>query len=90
MAHKNACAILLKRILHHSQSIDSEDIICTERLCLALSSILLYRANHERMNGMNHYSVGYVELIEGHSHSSRQWFARCRQALQTDLRANSS
>lgn len=51
MGSKGACAVLVKRILHHCNSTDQKDLICTERLCLALSSILMYQSNHERVIG---------------------------------------
>lgn len=37
--------------MKHSQSQDPQDVLCAERLCLALASVLMYQANHERMIG---------------------------------------
>ncbi len=42
---------MVKRIIKHSSVADEENVNCTERLCMALSSTLLHEANHERMLG---------------------------------------
>ena len=41
----------MKRIIRHSTMSESEHKECAEKMCLALSSILLYPSNHERMKG---------------------------------------
>jgi hypothetical protein len=46
---KNACQILVKRIIRHSSSDDEDSIYCVERLCAALSSLLLTSSNFELM-----------------------------------------
>jgi hypothetical protein len=44
----------MKRIIRHSQLSDPEGnhVLCTEKMCLALSAVLLYPTTHERMTGM--------------------------------------
>ena len=52
IASKNACAVLVKQIVAHApriKSADDEYMRTTEKLCLALSSILIYPNSHERM-----------------------------------------
>ena len=52
IASKNACAVLVKQIIGHAPRIktaDDEYMRTTEKLCLALSSILIYPNSHERM-----------------------------------------
>jgi len=39
----------MKRIIRHSTMNENEHKDCAEKMCLALSSILLYPSNHERM-----------------------------------------
>jgi hypothetical protein len=43
----------MKRIIRHSQLSDPEGnhVLCTEKMCLALSAVLLYPTTHERMTG---------------------------------------
>lgn len=43
----------MKRIIRHSQLTDpyNSNVMCTEKMCLALSSVLLYPTTHERMAG---------------------------------------
>eukprot|EP01038_Epipyxis_sp_PR26KG_P008174 gene8174-11059_t len=50
IANCDGCVALVKRIIRHGNIKNKDDILCTERLCFALSSVLLYSANHERMN----------------------------------------
>lgn len=47
------CTALMKRIIRHSQLSDAEghNALCTEKMCLALSAVLLYPTTHERMTG---------------------------------------
>jgi len=51
VASRGGCAALVRRIKKHAMasSGSEEDLLCTEKLCLALSSILLYSSSHERM-----------------------------------------
>lgn len=49
IANKGGCTALVKRLIRHSTAEGPEQVACTEKLCLALSSILLYATNHERM-----------------------------------------
>eukprot|EP01034_Spumella_vulgaris_P024855 gene24855-31244_t len=49
VANKGACVTLVKRIIRHAPVQSPDNVCCTEKLCLALSSVLLYNANHERM-----------------------------------------
>lgn len=51
VANKGGCTALVKRIIRHAPVASPDHICCTEKLCLALSSCLLYVANHERMLG---------------------------------------
>lgn len=51
VAAKGTCAALVKRIIRHWNMADEESIHCVERLCIALASLLLYKANHEKMIG---------------------------------------
>jgi len=61
VASRGGCAALVKRIKKHAMASSSEeDIRCTEKLCLALSSILLYSASHERM-----FVIGGLDEIVG-------------------------
>jgi hypothetical protein len=43
----------MKRIIRHSQLSDPEgaNALCTDKMCLALSSVLIYPTTHERMTG---------------------------------------
>lgn len=53
IANKGGCTVLMKRIIRHSQLTDPEgaNALCTEKMCLALSAVLLYPTTHERMTG---------------------------------------
>jgi hypothetical protein len=46
-----ACPALLKRVVRHAMSEDESQVVCMEKSCLALSSLMLYRSNHEKLFG---------------------------------------
>lgn len=49
VAAEGAIKVLMKRIKKHSQFKDEENLHCTEVLCYALASLMLYPTNHELM-----------------------------------------
>lgn len=52
IANRGGCLVLVRRISMHSSMNHPEHVICSEHLCNALSSVLLYPSNHERMTGV--------------------------------------
>jgi hypothetical protein len=59
IANHGGCAALLKRIIRHGTVKNQNDVACTEKLCFALSSTLLYNPTHERMNVIG----GFQEIV---------------------------
>lgn len=52
LGSKGASQIFLKRIIRHAQYCNQEKhILCIERICMALSSILLYEPNQALFHG---------------------------------------
>lgn len=53
VAAKGACVSLLKRIIRHAHEESDEYLRCIENMSLALSSLLLFPSNFEKITGCN-------------------------------------
>lgn len=51
-ASKGAVVILLKRVIRYATSEEEDCVRCFERAAFALSSILLFKSNHELLVGI--------------------------------------
>jgi hypothetical protein len=57
----------MKRIIRHSQLSDPEgaNALCTDKMCFALSSVLIYPTTHERMTGQRVCLLACLKLAVG-------------------------
>jgi hypothetical protein len=63
VATGGACPVLLKRIIRHAPLEDEPNVLCMERTCMALASLLIFRSNHEKFYGFPPFYFFYLAQI---------------------------